>query len=115
MFDQPVLDQLALGYSPIIDRQRGVVATRLTLFPERADAPLDVAALMQALQEVWPAPAEAAELKLTLRSLQPQTAREGGAGRAAAPAFTSVSLNIAGEALLDAVMQSTLVPVPKTY
>ncbi len=110
MFDQQVLGQMALGYSPIIDRQRTVVATRLTLFPGRTDAPLDVAELMQALQEVWPAPAEPADLRLTLRPLQPQAQREAPAGRSAASALTPVSLNVAGEALLNAVMQSPPVP-----
>jgi c-di-GMP phosphodiesterase len=110
MFDQQVLGQLALGYSPIIDRQRTVVATRLTLFPVRTDAPLNVAELMQALQEVWPAPAESADLRLTLRPLQPQAERQVPAGPSAASALTPVSLNVAGEALLNAVMQAPTVP-----
>jgi c-di-GMP phosphodiesterase len=105
MFDHPVLGQVALGYSPIIDRQRAVVATRLTVFPERPDAALDAAALLQALQEVWPAPAGSAELQLTLRPLQPR-----GEPAAAAVAFTPVSLNLAGEGLLDAVMRATPPP-----
>ncbi len=109
MFDHPVLGQLVLGYSPVIDRQRAVVATRLTLFPARPDARVDVDALMQLLQQVWPAPVAQGELRLTLRPLQP---REPGvrAGSAPASAFTPVSLNLAGEALLDAVMKAAPVP-----
>ena len=42
MFEQTVLDHLVLGYSPIVDRQRAVVATRLAVFPERPDAVPDV-------------------------------------------------------------------------
>jgi EAL and modified HD-GYP domain-containing signal transduction protein len=30
----PVLGQLVLGYSPVMDRGRAPVATRLTVFPE---------------------------------------------------------------------------------
>ncbi len=108
MFDHPVLGQLVLGYSPIIDRQRAVVATRLTLFPERPDHAPDIAALMQALQEVWPAPASADDLKLTLRPLQPREA--AGTRAPAAAALTPVSLNLAGEALLDAVMHAPPLP-----
>ncbi len=81
MTDHPVLGQVALGYSPMIDRQRAVVATRLTVFPERPDAAPDAAGLLAALHEVWPLP-------------------EPGAP-ARAPA---VSLNLAGEQLLHDVM-----------
>src|SRR5262249_2515914 len=79
----PILSQVVLGYSPIIDRQRSVVATRLTLFPERPDFAPDAAVLLGALVEAWPAPAGA---KPKAGALQP------------------VSLNLAGEALLDAVL-----------
>jgi len=107
MFEQTVLDHLVLGYSPIVDRQRAVVATRLTVFPERPDAVPDVAQLQQALQQVWPAPSVAADLKLTLRPLQP------AGGAAAAPArtgLTPVSLNLAGESLVQAALR--VAPVP---
>ena len=39
--DNPILAQVVLGYSPMIDRERSVSATRLTVFPVRPDAPLD--------------------------------------------------------------------------
>lgn len=53
--DHAVLGQLALGYSPLIDAQRAVVATRLTVFPQRPDSRPDAAGLLAALAEVWPA------------------------------------------------------------
>lgn len=84
MFDHPVLDQLVLGYSPIIDRQRAVVSTRLTLFPARPDAAPDVGGQLEALQLVWPPPIRNGGPPLALRPLTP------------------VSLNLAGEALLQA-------------
>jgi c-di-GMP phosphodiesterase len=59
MQDHPVLSQLALGCSPVIDAQRSVIGTRITVFPDRPEAPLDAAALLVALGEVWP-PVEAA-------------------------------------------------------
>jgi len=55
MNEHPVLGQVVLGYCPMIDRQRVVLATRLTAFPLRPDAEPDAAALLQALAEVWPA------------------------------------------------------------
>ena len=52
--EHPILGQVALGYSPMIDRNRAVIATRLTVFPARPDAALDAAALLAAVNEVWP-------------------------------------------------------------
>ena len=56
MQNHPVLGQVLVGYSPMIDKQRAVVATRLTIFPERSDHPVDAAALVQALAEAFPMP-----------------------------------------------------------
>lgn len=77
MSDSPILGQVALGYSPFIDRKRAVTATRLTVFPLRSDQPLDAGQLLHAVGDVWPA----------------------GGGR--------VSLNIAGEALLADLLRFT--------
>ena len=52
--DNPILAQVVLGYSPMIDRERSVSATRLTVFPVRPDAPLDAGDLLAAVAEVWP-------------------------------------------------------------
>ncbi len=109
MQEHPVLAQLTLGYSPMIDRQRSVVATRLTIFPERPDAVPDIAALLAALAEVWPAPpaeeSAPTELSLNLRPLDPANvaARAGAGPKAALP---PVSLNIAGEAMLNALLDA---------
>jgi EAL and modified HD-GYP domain-containing signal transduction protein len=54
MSPNPILAQVVLGYSPMIDRERAVVATRLTVFPARPDAALDAGALLAAVAEVWP-------------------------------------------------------------
>lgn len=54
MNEHPILAQVVLGYSPMIDRERAVTATRLTVFPVRPDAPLDAGALLAAVAEVWP-------------------------------------------------------------
>ena len=109
MQDHPVLAHLALGYSPMIDRQRAVVATRITVYPDRPDAAPDAHALLAALQEVWPAAVAEAELKLTLRPLNPHAAgaRQGApAAQAGNAAAHPASLNIAGEALLRAVLDA---------
>jgi c-di-GMP phosphodiesterase len=52
--DNQILAQVVLGYSPMIDRERTIAATRLTVFPVRPDAALDAGALLAALAEVWP-------------------------------------------------------------
>ncbi len=115
MQDHPVLGQVALGYSPMIDRQRAVIATRLTVFPARPDAAPDPEALLRAFDEVWP-PAEGsaagAPLKLELRPLNP------GASAGRAPGVRPpLALNLAGEAMLHAMMAinpgpSVLLEVP---
>ena len=55
MNEHPILGQLVLGYCPLIDRQRVVLATRLSVFALRPDACPDVAALLALLQQFWPA------------------------------------------------------------
>lgn len=52
--DNPILAQVVLGYSPMIDRERSVSATRLTVFPARPDTPLNAGDLLAAVAEVWP-------------------------------------------------------------
>ena len=76
MVETAILGHVALGYSPFIDRQRAVTATRLTVFPLHAEVRLDAAQLLHAVGEVWPA----------------------GGGR--------VSLNIASESLLQDLLHS---------
>ena len=78
MLDVAILGQVALGYSPFIDRNRSVSATRLSVFPLRPDASLDVAQLLHAVGDVWPA--------------------SGG----------NVSLNVVSESLLHDLLQATL-------
>jgi len=78
MMDLPVLGQVALGYSPMIDRHKVITALRVTVFPIRPEALPDAGELLAALAQAWPEPAH------------------------------RVSLNIVGEALLDAMMRTDL-------
>lgn len=52
--DHAILPGVALGYAPVIDRQRAVIGTRLTLIPLRADARTDHAELLAALSAAFP-------------------------------------------------------------
>ena len=54
MSEASILGQVALCYSPFIDRHRAVTATRLTVFPLRPDAELDVRQLLDEVVQVWP-------------------------------------------------------------
>ncbi len=99
MQDHPVLAQVALGYSPMIDRQRAVVATRLTVFPERPDLAPDPRALLAALSEVWPLDPEGPGG----RPAPNPHPLDPAAGKAAA-GRPAVSLNLAGEGLLREMM-----------
>jgi len=55
MSNHPILGAVALGYAPLIDPQRMVTATRLTVFPLRPDAKLEAPELLAAVAELWPA------------------------------------------------------------
>lgn len=76
MLDVAILGQVAFGYSPYIAKNRSVSATRLTVFPLKPDMAPDAAQLLEAIAGVWPA---------------------DGA---------KVSLNVAGESLLQDLMQA---------
>jgi EAL and modified HD-GYP domain-containing signal transduction protein len=69
MSDPAILGQLALGYSPFIDRNRSVTATRLTVFPLRPDAALDVSQLLHEVGNVWPASGARVSLNVVSESL----------------------------------------------
>jgi c-di-GMP phosphodiesterase len=69
MQEHPILNQVVLGYSPMIDRERSVIATRLTVFPAKPDAPLDAGALLAAVAEVWPDGAGKVSLNVVSESL----------------------------------------------
>ena len=67
--DAAILGQIALGYSPFIDRNRAVAATRLTVFPLRPDATLDIGQLLHEIGNVWPATGARASLNLASEGL----------------------------------------------
>lgn len=67
--EHPILSQVVLGYAPMIDRERSVIATRLTVFPARPDMPLDAGALLAAVAEVWPEGAGKVALNVASESL----------------------------------------------
>jgi EAL and modified HD-GYP domain-containing signal transduction protein len=67
--DHPILGQTALAYSPVIDRNRSVIATRLTVFPLQQGSKLDASALLLALAEAWPAGGQALWLNVVSETL----------------------------------------------
>jgi EAL and modified HD-GYP domain-containing signal transduction protein len=69
VLDVAILGQVALGYSPFIDRNRTVSATRLTVFPLHHDVQLDVAQLLHAVGDVWPENGGQVSLNLASESL----------------------------------------------
>ncbi len=69
MLDVAILGQVALGYSPFIDRNRAVAATRLSVFPLRPDLALDVGQLLHAVGDVWPASGGKVSLNVVSESL----------------------------------------------
>lgn len=83
----PILSHVVLGYSAVIDRQRAVVATRLTVFPQGSDSGVDGAQLQQQLAAPWPVSESGARKGLALAG--------GAAG---------LLVNPAGEGLLRALL-----------
>lgn len=69
MTNHAVLGQVALGYSPMIDRHRAVTAVRLTVFPLRPDAAPNAAELLGAIGEVWPADGGRVSLNIASETL----------------------------------------------
>ena len=67
--DIAILGQVALGYSPFVDRQRAVTATRLTIFPLRSDTAIDAGQLLHAVGGVWPASGSRVSLNVASESL----------------------------------------------
>jgi EAL and modified HD-GYP domain-containing signal transduction protein len=62
--DHPVLDQVVLGASTLFDVKRAPFAARLTVFPQRPDAAIDTAGLLQVIDVI--APPEAGPLMLSV-------------------------------------------------
>ena len=69
MAEISILGQVALGYSPFIDRNRAVIATRLGVFPLNAEVSLDARSLLQAIAEVWPTNGPKVSLNLASEAL----------------------------------------------
>ena len=69
MSEASILGQVALCYAPFIDRHRAVTATRLTVFPLRPDAELDVRQLLEEVVQVWPPDGAMVSLNVLSESL----------------------------------------------
>jgi EAL and modified HD-GYP domain-containing signal transduction protein len=67
--DAPILGQVALSYCPIIDSQRNVMATRLSVFPLGHARWLPVGELLTAVSQVWPADGPRVVLSVRLERL----------------------------------------------
>jgi EAL and modified HD-GYP domain-containing signal transduction protein len=65
----PALGQLILAYSPVIDRNRAVIATRLTLSPINPDAPPSASAALEAMAQAWPSDSDQLWLNVTHEGL----------------------------------------------
>ncbi|MDT8999317.1 HDOD domain-containing protein [Paucibacter sp. APW11] len=65
----PILGQLILGYAPLIDRQRLVMASRLTVLPQRPELRLSGSELLAALADTFADPTKPAVLNVLSESL----------------------------------------------
>ena len=91
--DHPVLNQVVLGASTLFDVKRAPYAARLTVFPQRPDAPVDAQGLLSVIDEI--APAEAGPLMLSI-------AHEGALRAVlAAPTASHLMIEVPGFMLAD--------------
>jgi len=98
--DHPVLDQVVLGASSLFDAKRAPVAAHMTVFPQRPDAAVDAAGLLQVVDVI--APPEAGPLMLSV-------ANEAGLRAIlAAPTAPHLMIEVPGFMLSDAELATHL-------
>ena len=98
--DHPVLDQVVLGASSLFDAKRAPVVAHMSVFPQRPDAAIDAAGLLQVIDVI--APPEAGPLMLSV-------ANEGGLrALLAAPLAPHLMIEVPGFMLSDAGLAATL-------
>jgi EAL and modified HD-GYP domain-containing signal transduction protein len=98
--DHPVLDQVVLGASSLFDVKRAPVAAHMSVFPQRPDAAIDAAGLLQVIDLI--APPEAGPLMLSV-------ANEAGLrALLAAPTAPHLMIEVPGFMLSDADLAATL-------
>ena len=98
--DHPVLDQVVLGASSLFDAKRAPVAAHMTVFPQRPDAPIDTAGLLQVIDVI--APPEGGPLMLSV-------ANEAGLrALLAAPTAPHLMIEVPGFMLSDPGLATTL-------
>lgn len=88
------LGQVALSYSPLIDRNRAVTATRLTVFPLVPGTTLNAASLLNAVVDVWPAEGG----KVSLNALSETLLHDLMAARPAPNVMVELPAFMAGDA-----------------
>jgi len=98
--DHPVLNQVVLGASSLFDARRAPVAAHMSVFPQRPDAAIDAAGLLQVIDVI--APPEGGPLMLSV-------ANEAGLrALLAAPMAPHLMLEVPGFMLSDAELAATL-------
>ena len=91
--DHPVLDQVVLGASTLFDAKRAPIAAHMSVFPQRPDAAIDAAGLLQVIDVI--APPEAGPLMLGV-------AHEGSLrALLAAPTAPHLMIEVPGFMLVD--------------
>jgi EAL and modified HD-GYP domain-containing signal transduction protein len=98
--DHSVLDQVVLGASSLFDAKRVPVAAHMSVYPQRPDAAIDTAGLLQVIDVI--APPEAGPLMLSV-------ANEAGLrALLAAPTAPHLMLEVPGFMLTDAALATLL-------
>jgi c-di-GMP phosphodiesterase len=122
MNEHTVLGQVALGYSPMIDRHRGVTASRLTVFPVRPDAIPHAAGLLAAVAGVWPADGGRVSLNVVSEPLlhdlmhcdpAPNLMLEVPAFMACDAAYTALLRSLHGKGCTLLIKGRPLAPLPR--
>jgi EAL and modified HD-GYP domain-containing signal transduction protein len=91
--DHPVLDQVVLGASSLFDARRAPIAAHMSVFPQRPDAAMDAAGLLQVVDVL--APPEAGPLLLSVAN------ETGLRALLAAPTAPHLMIEVPGFMLTD--------------
>jgi len=91
--DHPVLDQVVLGASTLFDVKRAPIAAHMSVFPQRPDAAMDAAGLLQVVDVL--APPEAGPLMLSVAN------ESGLRAILAAPTAAHLMIEVPGFMLTD--------------
>lgn len=101
--NRTLLSQIALSYSPMVDRRRTVTATRLTVLPRNPRVVPDLGELLAVLAEIWPSADDRVCLRLGSTALLRQLHQAAPAANVMVEIPAALAAHPAGAGLVQAL------------